>query len=201
METVVDVAFPLSGKSLPLDHGYSLFGAVSRLVPRLHKEAAWGIHPVYGKRAGPGVLSLLRQSHLTVRLAASEIGALMPLTGTSLDVAGNQVSLGIPRVYPLKPRPALRARFVTVKSFKDDAGKFGEALRRQMDAMEIASTASIDVGTRRVMKVSSHVIVGFSVAVDGLTADESLRLQIRVSPAAASGTTSTGITGDQGTTR
>lgn len=48
----VDVAFPLRGDALPLDHGYPLFGAVSRLIPRLHQEPKWGIHPVYGRRTG-----------------------------------------------------------------------------------------------------------------------------------------------------
>ena len=67
-ESVVDVAFPLNGKSLPLDHGYALYGALARVLPVLHAEhrksvdggsapASWGVHPVRGLKTGPGLLS------------------------------------------------------------------------------------------------------------------------------------------------
>ncbi len=36
-ETWIDLAFPLRGETLPLDHGYALFAASSRVVPALHQ--------------------------------------------------------------------------------------------------------------------------------------------------------------------
>lgn len=174
--TFVDVAFPLSGKSLPLDHGYQLFGAVSRLIPRLHQEASWGLHPVHGRRLGPGELQLLKSSLLTIRAPVTEIGTLLPLSGQTLDVAGHSTTVGIPRVYPLRPESSLRSRFVTIKSFVEPDSFVG-AVRRQLDALGISAAAKIEAGPRRVLRVSNHTIVGFPVDVGGLTGDESTRLQ------------------------
>ncbi len=173
----VDVAFPLRGKTLPLDHGYVLFGAVSRIVQRVHQEPTWGVHPVHGRRAGPGVLEVLPSSLLTLRVPPSAIGELLPLAGLTFDVGGHSVSLSVPRIFPLQPRPALRARFVTVKKFTTEGAEFDEALRRQLDIMGVSKTATITSGPRRVQRVSNHTIVGFPVALDGLNADESLLVQ------------------------
>ncbi len=41
----MDAAFPLGGESLPLDYGYALFGAVSRVVPVLHGPPSLGARP------------------------------------------------------------------------------------------------------------------------------------------------------------
>ena len=119
-QPIVDVAFSIRGQTVPLDHGYPLFGAVSRLVPKLHEEKKWGIHPIHGSQSAPGKLRLLPKSLLTIRLPVSELGSLLVLSGKTLDVAGSEIVVGIPRVFPLKPRPVLRSRFVTIKSFKDD---------------------------------------------------------------------------------
>jgi hypothetical protein len=35
---VVDLSFVLAGTTIPLDHGYSLFSALCRLVPALHDD-------------------------------------------------------------------------------------------------------------------------------------------------------------------
>lgn len=179
MESFVDVAFRLKGKTVPLDHGYALFSAMSRVLPAVHKERDWGVFPVHGKRSAPGVLSLVPQSLLTIRMPASRIGDVLLLAGQVLDVAGHCVVAGIPRVFPLQPRPALQSRFVTIKKFHDDTGDFSAAVRRQLDECCVSATAAIAVGPRRVLKVSAHTIIGFPVALDGLSPDESLLVQAR----------------------
>lgn len=177
MESFVDVAFPLRGRDLPIDHGYPLLGAVSRLVPRLHKEPTWGIHPVFGRREEPGRLRLLSTSLLALRVPTGGIGELLILSGQTLDVAGARVAVGVPRVFPLRPRPMLRSRLVTIKKFIKGGTDFAGAVRRQLNAMEVSDSATIKVGDRRVVRVSTHVIVGFPVELRGLTEAESVRVQ------------------------
>lgn len=178
MEPIVDVAFPLTGKSLPLDHGYPLFAAVSRLAPRMHKEPSWGIHPVYGLKAGPGVLRLLKQSLLTIRLPATAIADVLALAGKSLSVSSHDVAVGVPRIFPLKPGGRARSRFVTIKGFKDEPGDFEQALDRQVVALGFATKPIVKVGARRVMRVGSHKVVGFAVEVNALAPEDSIRLQV-----------------------
>jgi hypothetical protein len=45
---VIDLSFVLVGTTIPLDHGYTLFSALSRIVPELHGDRRVGGHP------GPG---------------------------------------------------------------------------------------------------------------------------------------------------
>lgn len=179
MESFVDVAFQLRGKSLPLDHGYALFGAVSRVLPVVHTEDTWGLFPVYGKRTGPGVLALVPSSLLTLRMPASRIADVLTMTGQMLAVDGHEVTVGAPRIFQLQSRPALRSRYVTIKKFEDEPADFGVAVRRQLDTLDVSPQATISVGERRVVKVSTHTVVGFAVGLDGLTAGESIRVQSR----------------------
>lgn len=177
MGPFVDVAFPLKGESLPLDHGYPLFGAVSRVLPIVHQQEGWGVFPVYGKRLGPGVLALVPSSLLTLRLPAARIGDVLALSGQRLEVGGHRVATGIPRVFSLQSRPAIQSRFVTIKKFHDSSEQFAAAVRRQLSVTGVSDSAAIAIGPRRVIKVATHTIVGFPVALDGLSPDESLRIQ------------------------
>lgn len=189
--TVIDAAFTITGTSLPLDHGYPLFGALSRIVPALHEKPHWGVHPILGLRRGPGVLALTKHSWLKLRLPVEEVAQLMPLAGLTLDVDGHPISLGVPRLLPLVPAPALKARFVTVKKFHDDdPAPFVDALRRQLAALEdlgqepgrieiVVGDGSRDRRHQRVIRIGNHKIVGYPVSLANLDARASLAIQAR----------------------
>lgn len=179
MEPFVDVAFSLKGKSLPLDHGYALFGAVSRLVPRLHDEPDWAIHPVYGHSAARGTLFLVRQSALTLRLPSSSIAAVLRLAGAELDIAGHRVVVGVPRLSLVVAHPRLRSRFVTIKGFHEGTRAFEDAFQRRLAVLSVDGSTRVTVGERRVMRVAEHTIVGFPVVIEGLEEEQSVRLQIK----------------------
>jgi CRISPR-associated protein Cas6 len=179
--THVDAAFPLVGKSLPLDHGYLLFSAVSRILPALHERKAWGLHPVLGRRVGPGQLELIGSSALKVRLPVSELGAALQLAGKTLEVAGNKVTVGVPKIFPLEPKPTLKSRFVTIKHHAESEVGFAAAIRQHLGSLknlgQAPATIDVQVGPRRVIKVGDHTIVGFPVMLTGLLAQASLSIQ------------------------
>jgi Cas6 Crispr len=54
----IDLPFALVGTTIPLDHGYSLFSALSRIVPELHGDRRVGVHPIRGRQSAPGEFSL-----------------------------------------------------------------------------------------------------------------------------------------------
>jgi CRISPR-associated protein Cas6 len=182
-ERIVDLAFPIAGEKIPLDHGYLLYAAVSQLIPKLHDEAGWGIHPIFGERESPGLLRLLPRSLLKVRCPASAVGELLPLVGASLLVGGHGLALGAPRLHPLEPSTALRARYVTIKGFHDDAAAFKDAVVRQIVEMpglgQEPPSVEVSVGPRRVMRVSDQTVVGFPMLLQGLYAEASILIQTR----------------------
>jgi CRISPR-associated protein Cas6 len=46
----VDLAFRLTGSKVPVDHGYALYSAISRLLPQIHEAKNIGVHPIRGTR-------------------------------------------------------------------------------------------------------------------------------------------------------
>lgn len=183
----IDLVFPVLGNELPSDHAYDLYAAISRLVPKVHEpDTPIRIGNISGESAGKGMLRLdAQRSRLRFRLPSDAIPLLLPLAGKSLEIAGNNVRLGVPEVHALSPTTALFARMVTIKGFKEPAS-FLEAAVRQLRELEIAAEAAIPLVTtgphagqprRRVLRVKDKKIVGFPLLVSQLTAEESIRLQ------------------------
>src|SRR5262249_41147847 len=117
----VDLHFPVLGTSLATDHGYDLYGALARLVPRLHEETCQiRIGPIRGTYAGNGLLHLdERFSRVRLRLAVEDIPLVLQLAGKGLEVGGHRLRLGVPQVRNLVSTPNLVARLVTIKGFTE----------------------------------------------------------------------------------
>jgi CRISPR-associated protein Cas6 len=170
----VDLWFPILGTTLPSDHGYALYSALSRQVPQLHGAAWWALHTVRGAKAAPGFIALSRAPRLGLRLESEHIPLVLPLAGRLLDVAGTRIRLGSPSVEGLSPHPALSARMVTIKPFVEP-DPFRIAVEKQIK--ELGLVAAMSVGARKVLEVNGRTIVGFSVRVAGLDGPASLLLQ------------------------
>jgi CRISPR-associated endonuclease/helicase Cas3 len=182
---VTDLSFVLVGTTIPLDHGYSLFSALCRVVPELHGAVGVGVHPIRGQQTAPGVLSLTRWSRLKIRLPAEQIAPYIAVAGKELDLDGHRVRVGIPQVESLIAAPNLAARLVTFKHallpeiFEAD-------VRRELDRMGIAGKPALVPATnpmfagqplRRVLRIKDKRVVGYALRVMGLTVQESMRLQ------------------------
>src|SRR5262245_17948395 len=109
---MVDLVFPVVGSHLPTDHGYALYGAMSRLLPCLHDGSVrFGFAPITGPHIGRGLLQVdSKQSRLRLRVPAGDIPRVLPLAGKSLEMMGHRVRLGVPNVEALQPASSLIAR-------------------------------------------------------------------------------------------
>ena len=128
---VIDLSFVLVGTTIPLDHGYSLFSALCRIVPELHGDRRIGVHPIRGRQSAPGVLSLTERSRLKVRLPAEGLAPYIAIAGQELDLEGHRLRVGIPRVEALVPAANLAARMVTFHHAMDPAA-FEADVRREL---------------------------------------------------------------------
>ncbi len=186
LDPTIDLAFPATGTTVPLDHGYALYGALCRQLPELHERRGWGVHPIRGQQTAPGVLGLVLhgagRSAVKLRLPAASLPQTLSLVGRTLDLSGHRITLGAPVVYPLLPSAELRARWVTIRGFHDEPEAFGEALRRQLELVpgleqSVDSIACL-VGPRRVQRIKGKQVVGFAVRVEGLDERSSVALQV-----------------------
>lgn len=170
----IDLAFRLIGSTVPVDHGYALYSALSRVVPELHNTTSVSVHPIRGVYSGNGDLQLSDSSRLVLRLPDGDIRLYLKLSGKVLDVAGHRLSVGVPEVRRLSPVSRVRARLVTIKGFLE-AAELLEAARRQLDNLNVACEPM--VGQRRTFRVRDKQVVGFEVVAFGLAPDDSVRLQ------------------------
>jgi CRISPR-associated protein Cas6 len=181
----VDATFPLRGRSIPIDHGYALFSALSRCVPAVHRADDWGVHPVRGDYQNPGVLALTKHSRVKIRLPSTAISQILGLTGQTIDIDGNSCAAGVPTILPLIPAPYLKSRLVTFKNAgtEEDAAR---AVRRALaelsqlgDLGQPVDSVEVLIGPRRVLRIKDKFIYGHAVALTGLDAPASIAVQSR----------------------
>jgi hypothetical protein len=198
---IIDLSLALKGSSIPLDYGYALFGALSRIVPDIHGDRRIGVHPIRGIRRDPKRLTLVPQSRLRLRMPSDEISTYLALVGTGLDLDGSRVMIGFPRVIrgpegrgrseaavriePLRPAVEVWSRLVTLGQIREP-GAFEESLRRQLAGLGVAAEPSFLPSTdprgrtgpeRRVLRIKGRKVIGFPIRISGLTAEESLIVQ------------------------
>lgn len=179
--THVEVAFPLRGPAIPVDHGYALFAALSRCLPALHERPEWLVAPVSGRYAGRGSLHLTARSHLRIRLPESHIGQVLALAGRRVRVREAHCALGYPRVFPLRPARRLRARLVVIKGMSSSVDEFLAALRRQLAERpglgQGSEAIELQPGPRRVLRIKGTAIPGFAVTLQDVPAATSIAIQ------------------------
>jgi CRISPR-associated protein Cas6 len=183
---LIDLLFPVRGDVLPTDHGYALYGAFSRIVPRFHAAGAeFRFAPIAGDPVVPGILRLNSGSRLRLRLPQGRIRDALPLAGKRLDVDGHLIRLGVPAVAAIFPAAAVWARLVTFKH-AEGPDQFLTTARRKLTELEVGGEPAIPVVEagprageyrRRVVRLKGRTIIGYALEVSGLSDGDSLRLQ------------------------
>ena len=197
---VVDVSFALTGNTIPVDHGYALYGAVSRIIPAFHALSETetdqiGIHPIRGRLIGNREMALLPGSRLSFRMPSERLIDILPLAGKTLALEANAITVGVPQANAIVPAATLISRLVLIKGYVEPEAFLG-ALRQRLDLFGIRGTCALvprnrsrsfegRCGTeesrspfvRRTLRIKDRAIVGFAVTVSGLSAQESVLLQ------------------------
>lgn len=182
----VDLLFPAVGESVPVDHAYPLYAALSRLVPAFHDPAARiRFAPLSGLRGEPGRLRLTDRSCLRVRLPADAIPTALPLAGKAVEVMGARVELHVPKVLPLVPAAILQSPLVTFRH-ADTVETFLKTGLEKLRGLKIEGKPAVRVfpdgprvgqPRRRVVRIKERKVIGFAMVVSELTAAESICLQ------------------------
>lgn len=181
----VELSFGVVGKTLPADHGYGLYSAISKLCPILHEREGISIQTITGIPDRRGKIYLTEErSCLRIRLPYSPelISQSLTLAGKQLTVGNHHISLGIPQFFALQSAKTLKARIVVIKGFQESE-LFLEAVKYKLKLLGIQSTVSIPFNEegecdRKTIKVKSFTVVGFGVVVTDLSAEDSIKLQI-----------------------
>jgi CRISPR-associated protein Cas6 len=179
----VELSFGVTGQTLPADHGYGLYSAIAHHCPAVHEQDDISIQTISGMPDRAGKIYLSNQSRLRIRLPyePQKLALVLPLAGQTLTIGSHPIQLHIPQIFPLQPASELRSRIVTIKKFQEPE-PFLEAVKRQLDALEIQGHAQIpcdEAGKplRKTIKIKTFTVVGFSLVVTDLDEQDSLKLQ------------------------
>lgn len=142
MNRAADVAFGLSGRTLPVDYAAALAHTVVEALPWLPGVHGAGLRLALGPAEGNGwqrnegdgaLIYLPRRARLVLRLPSEWLDEARALVGRTLAVAGDRLHVGESRVIALAASAALYARDVVDDTH--DECIFLERVARSIDSM------------------------------------------------------------------
>lgn len=169
--SVVDLAFPLTGRSVPPDSAQPLHAALQQVLPWLAGEARAGIHPLKLVHGGGGLLS--PRTRLLLRLPRERVAEAGALAGRTLDVGGHAVALGEPHERELLPHATLYAYAVAAGG--EDEVAFMQAMEGELQALGVRTQTVC--GKRGGRPLDGGTLTTYSLMLHALSAADSLRVQ------------------------
>ena len=155
----------------------------------MHGNPHIGLHTIRGERLGNGRILMGTNARLGLRLPSDLLPRSLKIAGKSLDLDGCKLRIGISETRAIVPAPSLHCRIATTRNGEDPT-RFDAEISRQSGALGIrgkvfrvpkASGGGGGEGrrdpSRRIVRVKSKRIVGYSVLAKELTAEESILLQ------------------------
>jgi len=183
-DDVVDLAFRIRCRRLPVDHAWALCSAVHRVLPWLVDEPLGGVHLVHGAESGNGwqrpgasdYLVLPRRTRLTLRVRAERRHEAELLSGTRLAVGDSVIEIGEATEKPLTPSRTVFSRHVPTS--EDDEEVFIESVADALRGRGI-EPRKILCGLMHCFAAPNGAVHARSVLVGDLEYDESIELQRR----------------------
>lgn len=183
-DDIVDLAFDIRCRALPVDHAYALSQAVQGALPWFAAEPAAGLHLIHGADSGNGwyrpeqgdeLLYLSRRTRLVLRLPKERVEDARALTGQRLDIDGHPIEVGEAEVRQLTDLTSLYARHVVTEHVADEERFLEEA---------VSALKGMGLGFKKVLSGRSAVfatpegpVATRSLLVAGLSVEDAVRLQ------------------------
>jgi CRISPR-associated protein Cas6 len=183
-ERIVDVVFTIECKTLPVDHAYALSQAIMQELPWLREEAGAGVHHIHIPEAAHGwmrpekhddLMHLSRRTRLVIRVPAHRVDETRALTGTTLDVAGQKLTITDSNVRPLSDTTTLFARHVVAED-DDNEPEFLENMAALLADMGIRPRKMLP-GKQNIIHTPDGNLKTRSLMVAELKQEESMLLQ------------------------
>lgn len=145
-EDIVDLAFKIDCRSLPLDHAQALSSALHIALPWLAEETEIAIHSIHVAESGNGwmrpenpltdVLYVSRRTRMRLRVPQHRITDAGQLTGQSLDIGGHKLTVGASSIHKLSKQTTLFSRYVLGDNINDETA-FLQECHHQLLALGI----------------------------------------------------------------
>ncbi len=168
---LVDLAFPVAGRTVPPTYRSLLAAALAGHLPWLGATAGSGMHRLNLSAGAGGLLS--GRTRLTLRVPRGRADAVATvLTGRCFDLDGETLRLGAPAVRALLPHRTLYAYFVDAAD--DDELAFLARMEGELQTLGVACQTVC--GRRQSLPAGDGMLTGHSLLLDGLSPEHALRV-------------------------
>jgi CRISPR-associated protein Cas6 len=185
-DDIVDLAFAIDCRHLPVDHAHALSQALLQALPWLEAEDQAGIHLIHGAESGHGwqrpddqqqLLHLSRRTRLVLRLPQARVRDARQMTGMKLTISGCRMGIGAARVRPLSPLTTLFARYVVASELETET-EFLQQAADQLARMGIV-TGKLLCGKSHHFSLPGETVFTRRLIVADLSVEDSVQLQQR----------------------
>lgn len=168
--SVVDVAFAVSGGSVPREHRRLLAEALEDRLPWLADQPHAGVHRL-NVSAGGGPRALLsHRTRLTLRVPRERADDAATLSGAELTLGDTTLRIGAAQPRELLPWGTLYAHVVAASD--DDELAFLRGVDTELTALRIVGRPICG----RLQMLESGTLRGYSLMLDQLSAEDALSL-------------------------
>jgi CRISPR-associated protein Cas6 len=167
--TMIDVAFPVEGDTLPGDYRFALAEALERALPWLAESPAAGVHrlKLVGNGGNDAIVS--RRTRLALRVPRERAADAGALAGAELTVAGHRLRVGAAQPRELQHHATL---FAHVVAGGEDEIRFMQAVNTELESLGVQCRAIC--GLRHLLEGGR--LAGYSLMLDGLSPQHSMTM-------------------------
>lgn len=183
----VELCFSIIGQTLPADHGYALYSALKQtFLEGKDFPSDVLLCSIPGLPNKPGTIDLNKFSQLRLRFPTEQIKDWYRLQNLVLNIRGHLIRLVRPKLALPMASKSLKARLVTFNLKEVNNHEmpvyFLESCQKALANLDIQGQVFIDSDAngnlaRRSLKIKEKHVVGFGVIVEGLSEQDSIKLQ------------------------
>jgi CRISPR-associated protein Cas6 len=171
--TMVDIGFVVDGAALPREHRLALADALESALPWLHTAPGAAVHQLKLPAGGEADSPLSRRTRLRLRVPREHAAQAAQLQGRELQLGAHRLRVGAPEQRELLPHGTLYAHFVSINDAADaDEAAFLDDVQAELAALGVTCRAICG----RAQRDSCAGVRGFSLMLDGLSREASLRI-------------------------
>ena len=183
-DDIVDVVFGISCRVLPVDHADALSKALRKELSWLDDEPHAAVHTIHVAASGNGwyrpdspdqMLHPSRRTKLSLRIPRHRIDDVKSLTGKTLDIDGNALTIKEMTQKSLSDITTVFSRYIVVESAKDEM-EFLNEIVASLKEMGIKPKKML-CGKEDKLRIDDGELTTRSLMIADLTMEESLLLQ------------------------
>ena len=186
-DDVIDLAYDIRCKSLPISHAWQLSSEVLKFLPWINDYPGAGIHQIHVAESNNGwmrpaddeINALLypsRRTKMTIRIPHEKLQDAKKLEGKILDIDGHLITVGKAKTKAFTNASVIFSRYVI--SEKDESeNQFLERMAKEIKDLTGFSVKKMLCGKSHYIKKPTETLATRHLMIADLDSDTSIKIQ------------------------